>query len=107
LKLEHCHQGIMDKLGTLHEILKEEGLNANEAAFVGDDVIDLPVMRACGLSIAVANARKEVKDEAHFVTDHKGGEGALRDAVEYILRAQGKLADAIEKYIASRKTQAN
>ena len=97
----------MDKLGTLHEILKEEGLNANEAAFVGDDVIDLPVMRACGLSIAVANARKEVKDEAHFVTDHKGGEGALRDAVEYILRAQGKLPDAIETYIAARKTQAN
>src|SRR5213076_844783 len=105
LKLEHCHQGIMDKLGALHEILKEEGLNANEAAFVGDDVIDLPVMRACGLSIAVANAREEVKDEAHFITDHKGGEGALRDAVEYILRAQGKLADVVEKYIASRKTQ--
>src|SRR5256886_7467674 len=105
LKLEHCHQGIMDKLGALHEILKEEGLSANEAAFVGDDVIDLPVMRACGLSIAVANAREEVKDEAHFITDHKGGEGALRDAVEYILRAQGKLADVVEKYIASRKTQ--
>ena len=95
----------MDKLGALHEILKEEGLNANEAAFVGDDVIDLPVMRACGLSIAVADAREEVKDEAHFITDHKGGEGALRDAVEYILRAQGKLADVVEKYIASRKTQ--
>ena len=105
LKLEHCHQGVIDKLGALHEILKEEGLNASEAAFVGDDVIDLPVMRACGLSIAVANAREEVKDEAHFITDHKGGEGALRDAVEYILRAQGKLADVVEKYIASRKTQ--
>src|SRR5437588_4209261 len=57
LKLEHCHQGIMDKLGTLHEILEQEGLSGSQAAFVGDAVIDLPVMRACCLAIAVPNAR--------------------------------------------------
>jgi 3-deoxy-D-manno-octulosonate 8-phosphate phosphatase (KDO 8-P phosphatase) len=103
LKLEHCHQGIMNKLGTFQDILKEENLDAAEAAFVGDDVIDLPVMRACGLAIAVANAREVVKDEAHFITDHHGGDGALRDAVEYILRAQGKLQQVIDAYITSRK----
>src|SRR5271170_381698 len=61
LKLEHVHQGIQDKRTTFEQILKQEGLKASEAAFVGDDVIDLPVMRNCGLAIAVANAREEVK----------------------------------------------
>ena len=107
LKLEHCHQGIIDKLATFQEILKSDGLKANEVAFVGDDVIDLPVMRACGLAIAVPNSRSEVLKEAHFVTKHAGGDGALRDAVEYILRGQGKLQKAIEAYIASRKTGGN
>jgi 3-deoxy-D-manno-octulosonate 8-phosphate phosphatase (KDO 8-P phosphatase) len=69
---------------------------------VGDDVVDLPIMRRCGLRIAVPNARKEVKDEAHVITEHKGGEGAGRDAIEYVLKAQGKLKAAIESYIATR-----
>ena len=103
LKLDHVHQGIQDKLGAFHEILAEEKLDPSEAAFVGDDVIDLPVMRHCGLSIAVANARKIVKEEAHLITEHAGGDGALRDAVEYILRAQGKLQQVIDAYITSRK----
>src|SRR5437764_9453493 len=68
LKMEHIHQGIQDKLTVFQQILREEGLQPAEAAFVGDDVIDLPVMRNCGLAIAVANARREVKAEAHFVT---------------------------------------
>ena len=104
LRLDHVHQGIKDKLGTFHEILKQAGFHASQAAFVGDDVIDLPVMRACGLAVAVPNSRKEVLKEAHFVTSNAGGEGALRDAVEYILRAQGKLKKVIEAYIASRRT---
>ena len=102
LKLEHVHQGIQDKLGVFREILKKEGLKATEAAFVGDDVIDLPVMWHCGLAIAVANARAEVKNDAHYVTPHAGGDGALRDAVEYILRAQGKLQRVITNYIGER-----
>lgn len=107
LKLEHCHQGIMDKLGTFNEILRSDGLKAKQVAFVGDDVIDLPVMRACGLAIAVPNAREQVLKEAHVVTKHAGGDGALRDAVEYILRAQGNLQKTIDSYIASRKTGGN
>jgi 3-deoxy-D-manno-octulosonate 8-phosphate phosphatase (KDO 8-P phosphatase) len=59
-------------------------------------------MRRCGLAIAVPNAREVVKDEAHMVTDHRGGEGALRDSIEYILRAQDKLEDVIDKYIGER-----
>ena len=102
LKLEHVHQGIQDKRTTFEEILRKEGLQPEEAAYVGDDVIDLPVMRHCGLAVAVPNAREEVKDEAHFITDHAGGDGALRDTVEYILKAQGKWERVVEEYISQR-----
>jgi 3-deoxy-D-manno-octulosonate 8-phosphate phosphatase (KDO 8-P phosphatase) len=103
LKLEHVHQGIQDKLTVFREILKQEKLRPAEAAFVGDDVIDLPVMRNCGLAIAVKNARQEVKDEAHYVTPHAGGDGALRDAVEYVLKAQGKFKKVVEQYIGGSR----
>src|SRR5258708_21752722 len=99
LKIEHVHQGIQDKRGCLEKIVKQEGLELEEAAFVGDDIIDLPAMRAGGLAIAVKNARAEVKKEAHYVTTHAGGEGALRDAVEFILKAQGKWKKVLEEYI--------
>jgi 3-deoxy-D-manno-octulosonate 8-phosphate phosphatase (KDO 8-P phosphatase) len=102
LKLEFVYQGIQDKLTVFEEIIKKTGIKPAEAAFVGDDVIDLPVMRNCGLAIAVANARDEVKEDAHYVTPHSGGDGALRDAVEYILKAQGKWKQVVEKYIGER-----
>ena len=102
LKLEHVHQGIQDKLTVFEEILHQEGLTSDQAGFVGDDVIDLPVMRNCGFAIAVANARAEVKKEAHFVTPHAGGEGALRDAIEHILKAQGKWKRVVSEYICER-----
>jgi len=100
LKIDHIHQGVQDKAGKLAEILKKDGITAAEAAFVGDDVIDLPAMRMCGLAIAVKNARAEVKAEAHWITPHGGGDGAARDAVEYVLKAQGKWKQAVEDYIA-------
>ena len=105
LKLEHVHQGIQDKLTCFREILKQEKLSASEAAFVGDDVIDLPVLRNCGLAIAVANARTEVKAEAHMVTEHAGGDGAARDAVEYILKAQNKWKRVVSEYVCERSPE--
>ena len=102
LEIDHVHQGIQDKAAMFAEILKKDGITAAEAAFVGDDIIDLPVMRKCGLAIAVKNARPEVKAESHWVTPHSGGDGAARDAVEYILKAQGKLKKAVEDYIDER-----
>ncbi|PSH04027.1 MAG: phosphatase [Acidobacteria bacterium] len=101
LKIEHVYQGASDKLSAFREILKKENLHPEEAAFVGDDIIDLPVMRNCGLAFAVADAREDVKDEAHVITDHRGGEGAVRDAIEYILKAQGTLSKCTEAYIAA------
>jgi 3-deoxy-D-manno-octulosonate 8-phosphate phosphatase (KDO 8-P phosphatase) len=105
LKIEHVHQGIQDKRACLEEIVRQEGLKPEEAAFVGDDVIDLPAMRAAGFSIAVRNARADVKKEAHYITPHAGGDGALRDAVEFILKAQGKLKKVIETYIGESSSK--
>jgi len=100
LRLEYVYQGITDKLAAFREIIAKEGIDASAAAFVGDDVIDLPPMKNCGLSIAVANARSEVKKGAHYVTPNAGGEGAVRDAIEYILKAQGKWKQAVKEYVA-------
>jgi 3-deoxy-D-manno-octulosonate 8-phosphate phosphatase (KDO 8-P phosphatase) len=102
LKLEYVYQGIQDKLTVFEGILRQEGITSSEAGYVGDDVIDLPVMRNCGFAVAVANARDEVKKEAHYVTRHSGGDGALRDAIEYILRAQGKWHRVVSQYISER-----
>jgi 3-deoxy-D-manno-octulosonate 8-phosphate phosphatase (KDO 8-P phosphatase) len=102
LRLDHVHQGINDKLGVFKQILQQEQISGAEACFVGDDVIDLPVMWNCGFAVAVANARDEVKRDAHYVTKHSGGDGALRDTIEFILKSQGKWKRAVEKYIGER-----
>ncbi|MBV8773602.1 MAG: HAD hydrolase family protein [Deltaproteobacteria bacterium] len=102
LKLDYVYQGIQDKLGTFRKILGQEGVSAEEACFVGDDVIDLPVMWNCGLAAAVANAREQVKRDAHYLTRHAGGDGALRDVVEFILKAQGKWKQVVSAYIGER-----
>ena len=102
LRMDHVYQGIQDKRSAFEEILRTENLKADAAAFVGDDVIDLPVMRVCGLAIAVKNARPEVKRAAHYITPHSGGDGAVRDAVEYVLKAQGRWKEVFEGYIAER-----
>ena len=99
LRLNHIHQGIQDKRACFEEIVKQEGLELEEAAFIGDDVIDLPAMRAAGLAIAVKNARAEVKKEAHYITPHAGGDAVLRDAVEFILKSQGRWKKAVENYL--------
>jgi len=104
LKLDFVHQGVNDKRACFHEVVAEAGLATEEAAFIGDDVIDLPAMRAGGLAIAVKNARAETKQEAHYITPHTGGEGALRDAIEFILKAQGKWKSVVEQYIGDNSS---
>jgi 3-deoxy-D-manno-octulosonate 8-phosphate phosphatase (KDO 8-P phosphatase) len=102
LKIEYVYQGAADKLSCFREILQKEKLTPEQTAYVGDDIIDLPVMREVGLAIAVANAREDVKDESHIITDHRGGDGAVRDAVEYILKAQGTYDKCVNAYISDR-----
>lgn len=97
LKMEFVYQGQAYKMKAVREIAEKEGVALEEIAYVGDDLIDLPVMREVGLGVAVANARKEVKAEAHYVTPHAGGEGAGRDAIEFILAAKGILEGVIAR----------
>jgi 3-deoxy-D-manno-octulosonate 8-phosphate phosphatase (KDO 8-P phosphatase) len=102
LKLEFVYMGQAFKMQAVREIVQKEGVTLEEIAYVGDDVIDLPVMRECGFAVAVANARAQVKAEAHFVTPNAGGYGAGRDAVEFILEAKGILDKCIAEYIDER-----
>ena len=99
LRLEYVYMGQAFKMQPIREIMRKESVTLDEIAYVGDDVIDLPVMRQCGLAIAVANAREQVKAAAHYITPHAGGYGAGRDAIDFILDAKGILNDCIETMI--------
>jgi 3-deoxy-D-manno-octulosonate 8-phosphate phosphatase (KDO 8-P phosphatase) len=99
LKLEFVYQGQAHKMNAIREILTLAGITIDELAYVGDDIIDLPVMRACGLAIATANARPQVKAMAHYPTPNPGGHGAGRDAIDFILNARGVLDEVIEEYL--------
>jgi 3-deoxy-D-manno-octulosonate 8-phosphate phosphatase (KDO 8-P phosphatase) len=102
LKIEFLYMGQAFKMQAVREIMAKEGVTLDEICYVGDDVIDLPVMRECGFAVAVANARAQVKAEAHYVTPNSGGYGAGRDAVEFILEAKGVLDKVIAQYIDER-----
>jgi 3-deoxy-D-manno-octulosonate 8-phosphate phosphatase (KDO 8-P phosphatase) len=93
-EVEFVYQHRATKLGALEEIIETTGASANEVAYVGDDLPDLPVLLQVGLAVAVANAVPEVKRAAHFVTTRSGGEGAVREVIELIVKAQGKWAAA-------------
>ena len=99
LKLEFVYQGQAFKMKAVRDIMAQGGVTLEEIAYVGDDVIDLPVMRTCGFAVAVGDARERVKAEAHYVTPARGGRGAARDAVEFILEAKGVLTECVEAYI--------
>jgi 3-deoxy-D-manno-octulosonate 8-phosphate phosphatase (KDO 8-P phosphatase) len=84
------YQGYAEKLPAYEEILRQTGVREDEVAYIGDDLPDLPVMERCGLAVAVANAVAEVHRAAHFVTQRGGGDAGVREAIEGILKVQGK-----------------
>jgi len=106
LKIEHVYQGQAHKMDAVEKILVAESCTLDELAYVGDDIIDLPVMRKVGLSIATANARAQVKAAAHYITPLPGGQGAGRDAIDFILTAQGVLDQMIEQYLDAENLEA-
>lgn len=106
LKLEFIYQGQAHKLAAAQEIVAKAGITFDELAYVGDDIVDLPVMRICGLAIATANARAQIKAMAHYTTPNPGGHGAGRDAVDFILSARGVLDQVIEQYLDSENPAA-
>ena len=99
LHVEILHQGISDKLTTMNELLAKLGLSADEAGYMGDDIVDLQVMAACGFSAAPADCHEMVKPYARMVSGKIGGRGAVREVCEFILAAQGKLDAALAPYL--------
>ncbi|MBZ2178630.1 MAG: KdsC family phosphatase [Acidobacteriota bacterium] len=97
-KMAYIYQGHIEKIPILDEILADAKINPQQVAYIGDDFTDVVIMRRVGLSIAVANARPEVKAAAHWTTPNRGGCGAVRDAVQLILSAQGIWPEIVKKY---------
>jgi 3-deoxy-D-manno-octulosonate 8-phosphate phosphatase (KDO 8-P phosphatase) len=97
-KMKYVYQGHIEKIPVLEEILSRASVEASEVAYIGDDLTDVVVMNRVGLSIATANARPEVKHSATYVTEKGGGQGAVREVVELLLKAQGHWEGLLRKY---------
>jgi len=98
LGIDHIFQGADDKLAAYGELLARVGLEPKQIAYMGDDVVDLPVMNRCGLAITVPDAPEEVKARCQLVTRAQAGRGAAREACELIMRAQGTWATQLALY---------
>ncbi len=92
-------QGALDKRVALDEVIALRGLAPEEIAYLGDDVVDLPVLRRVGLAMAVADGVEELAPYMHYVTRTGGGRGAVREVAELILKAQGRWEDALRRYL--------
>lgn len=99
LEITLVRQGSTDKLRDAMEMAAELRLRPEAVAFMGDEVVDIPLLRACGFGAAVANARPEVQEIAQYVTLRKGGEGAVRELIEFLLKAQNKWDKAIAPFV--------
>ncbi len=101
LDIKHVYQGREDKLNAFTQLLEVTGLEAEQVCFAGDDWIDLPVLLRAGLAVTVADAEEQVKENVHWVTQNKGGEGAVREICNLILQAQGKVKIILDEILAS------
>ncbi|MFU8836966.1 MAG: 3-deoxy-manno-octulosonate-8-phosphatase KdsC [Thiohalomonadaceae bacterium] len=100
LGINHVYQGQQDKLPAFLELIGKLGLQAEQVAYVGDDVVDLPILIRVGLAIAVQDAHNLVKQHSHWVTPNPGGRAAARDVCELIMQAQGSLDAQLKPYLA-------
>jgi 3-deoxy-D-manno-octulosonate 8-phosphate phosphatase (KDO 8-P phosphatase) len=98
LKIRYVYQGLLEKENAYKEILADAGLTPESVAFIGDDFPDVPLMVQSGLAIAVNNARPELHDIAHLITSRTGGEGAVREAIEFILQSKGVWQSVLERF---------
>jgi 3-deoxy-D-manno-octulosonate 8-phosphate phosphatase (KDO 8-P phosphatase) len=99
LKIDIVSQGSLNKLQKYLEIIKELNLSDEEICYIGDDVLDLPVLNRVGFSVAVANAREEVKRQCDYITSAAGGQGAVREVIDLILQKQNKFNAVITRLI--------
>lgn len=100
LGIEHVYQGAEDKLITYQQVLKDLAMDAEYTAYMGDDVVDLPVLKRCGLAICVPQSVDLVRRHVHYVTERGGGRGAAREVCEMIMRAQGTFEQQMAPYLA-------
>lgn len=98
LGIELLYQGIADKLDTCRSLLSRVSLEAGAAAYIGDDLVDLPVLMHCGLAVSVPEAPLAVRGCAHYVTEARGGHGAAREFCEFIMQAQGTLNAEMRRF---------
>lgn len=99
LGIAHVYQGKLNKLDAFHDLLDKLKVRAEQTAYAGDDVVDLPVMQTAGLAIAVQDAHPFVKQHAHWITQNCGGRGAARDVCELIMQAQGTLDAQLNSFL--------
>ncbi len=99
LDIAEVHQGVTDKPACCLEILERAGLREENACFIGDDLVDVPVMRRVGLAVAPADAQPEAREAAHWVTSRKGGRGAVREVIDLLLRAAGTWDQVTRAYL--------
>jgi len=100
LGVKELHMGVEDKRRLLAELAARRGIDLAQTGYMGDDVVDLPILRACGFSATVADAHGEVLGRVDYVASKKGGRGAVREVCDLILRAQGKWDAAMAEYLA-------
>jgi len=99
LEIEHVAMGCTKKLPAFESLLAEAGLGTEQVACIGDDLLDLPLIRRAGFGVAVVNAVDELKEAADYVTKLPGGSGAVREVIEHILKATGKWDRLMERYL--------
>ena len=99
LGVTHLYEMVWVKTEPYEKVLAEEGLRDEEVCYVGDDVVDIPLLRRAGLGVAVADAVEETKQHSHIVTARGGGRGAVREVIEFILKAQNKWDEAMARYL--------
>lgn len=99
MKVFKIYQNSEDKLRTYQKILKQLKLKDKDVCFIGDELIDIPVLKRAGFSVAVANAAVEAKKVCDYTTKRKGGKGAVREVIELILKSQGKWDKVISRYL--------
>ncbi|MFH1371914.1 MAG: HAD-IIIA family hydrolase [Planctomycetota bacterium] len=100
LAVDYCLEGCLDKGVSINELVRLSGVAAGEMAYVGDDLPDLPAIRCAGFGAAVANAVEEIKHAADYVTSRRGGDGAVREVIEFILKKTGRWETLTQKYQA-------
>ncbi|MHC4122375.1 MAG: KdsC family phosphatase [Planctomycetota bacterium] len=100
LDVDFCFQNCHDKLPVLKDILNQTQLSAEQVAYIGDDLPDLPLVKFVGFGVAVANAVDELKEHVDFITTRKAGGGAVREVIEYILKSNGKWQQLMKRYLA-------